>query len=229
MRQPSPSSTARVRSEARSEPASGSLKPWHQMTSPAAMAERCCCLLGVRAEGHDRRPDPVEAHVLRAPRLVVGPHLLAHHGLVPHRAAAAAVLGGPGEGEETLLGEGPAEALGDVEVGGIAGERAEVVLRDVRRDQLPQPDPQGGGRLAEVEVHGALHSAAKSDTNVSRVASQRCSPSRRRSARVLDRALAADPDREALVTRTRRLTYAELDAEAEPGRPRAAGARRPAG
>ena len=33
-------------------------------------------------------------------------------------------------------------------------------------------------------------------------------------ARVLDRALAADPDREALVTRTRRLTYAELDAEA---------------
>src|SRR5688572_13291493 len=33
-------------------------------------------------------------------------------------------------------------------------------------------------------------------------------------ARVLDRALAADPGREALVTRTRRLTYAELDAEA---------------
>jgi acyl-CoA synthetase (AMP-forming)/AMP-acid ligase II len=33
-------------------------------------------------------------------------------------------------------------------------------------------------------------------------------------ARVLDRALAADPDREALVTRTRRLTYAELDVEA---------------
>jgi long-chain acyl-CoA synthetase len=32
--------------------------------------------------------------------------------------------------------------------------------------------------------------------------------------RVLDRALAADPDREALVTRNRRLTYAELDAEA---------------
>ena len=31
---------------------------------------------------------------------------------------------------------------------------------------------------------------------------------------MLDRALADDPDREALVTRTRRLTYAELDAEA---------------
>jgi acyl-CoA synthetase (AMP-forming)/AMP-acid ligase II len=33
-------------------------------------------------------------------------------------------------------------------------------------------------------------------------------------ARVLDRALAADPGREALVTRTRRLSYADLDAEA---------------
>jgi long-chain acyl-CoA synthetase len=34
-------------------------------------------------------------------------------------------------------------------------------------------------------------------------------------ARVLDRALARDPEHEALVTRTRRLTYAELDAEAD--------------
>jgi acyl-CoA synthetase (AMP-forming)/AMP-acid ligase II len=34
-------------------------------------------------------------------------------------------------------------------------------------------------------------------------------------ARVLDAALAADPDREALVTRSRRLTYAELDREAD--------------
>lgn len=34
-------------------------------------------------------------------------------------------------------------------------------------------------------------------------------------ARVLDRALAADPDREALVTRTRRLSYGELDALAD--------------
>ena len=38
-------------------------------------------------------------------------------------------------------------------------------------------------------------------------------------ARVLDRALAADPDREALVTRTRRLTYAELDARGRTGPP----------
>ena len=40
MRQPSPSRAAAVVIEARSEPASGSLKPWHQMTSPAAIGGR---------------------------------------------------------------------------------------------------------------------------------------------------------------------------------------------
>ena len=47
-----------------------------------------CCLGAVR---HDRRADPVEAHVLRAAGLVVRPHLLADHRLVPHRSAASAV------------------------------------------------------------------------------------------------------------------------------------------
>ena len=41
MRQPSPSGTARVRNDTRSVPASGSEKPWHQITSPEAMAARC--------------------------------------------------------------------------------------------------------------------------------------------------------------------------------------------
>ena len=36
----SPSSTAVVRSDARSEPASGSEKPWHQMSSPRSMRGR---------------------------------------------------------------------------------------------------------------------------------------------------------------------------------------------
>ena len=46
-------------------------------------------------------------------------------------------------------------------------------------------------------------------------ASGRCSPSRRRSPGCSTAALADDPDREALVTRTRRLTYAELDRRAD--------------
>ena len=59
-------------------------------------------LLRLGAVGHDRRPDPVEAHVLGAAGLVVGPHLLADHGLLPDRAAPAPVLGGPGDGQEAL-------------------------------------------------------------------------------------------------------------------------------
>ncbi|MDF2583940.1 MAG: hypothetical protein K0R33_2583 [Mycobacterium sp.] len=35
------------------------------------------------AVAHDDRPDPVDAHVLRAAWFVVRPHLLAHHGLLP--------------------------------------------------------------------------------------------------------------------------------------------------
>ncbi len=40
------SRTARVRSEARSEPASGSEKPWHQI-SPSRIADRCFCCSGL--------------------------------------------------------------------------------------------------------------------------------------------------------------------------------------
>ena len=93
-------------------------------------------------------------------------------------------------------------------------------------DQRSQPDPQGGGLLAEVEVHRG--SPRKPDTNVSRVRLPAMQPVPASIARVLDRALAADPDREALVTRTRRLTYAELDRRGRPGRPRAARPRRAA-
>ena len=102
---------------------------------------------------------------------VVREEMWAHHRLVPHRASATAVLRRPGEGEQSLVSERLAEPLGDVEVGGVTRERAEVVLGDVRGDQVPQPGPQGGGRLAEIEVHGVPDvGPRKSDTNVSRVA-----------------------------------------------------------
>ncbi len=43
--QPSPSRRAVVCTDARSDPEFGSLKPWHQITSPRAMGGRCvrCC------------------------------------------------------------------------------------------------------------------------------------------------------------------------------------------
>ena len=45
IRHVSPSSTAVVRTPARSEPAPGSLKPWHQYSSPFKIGgkKRCCC------------------------------------------------------------------------------------------------------------------------------------------------------------------------------------------
>ena len=51
MRQPSPSRRAAVCSDARSEPASGSLKPWHQMTSPRAIGGRCGAAAARRCRG----------------------------------------------------------------------------------------------------------------------------------------------------------------------------------
>ena len=117
------------------------------------MALQVLALLLVGAEGHDRRTHPVEAHVLGAAGLVVGPHLLAHDGLVPHGAAPAAELGGPGDGEQSLVGQGLAEPLGDVEVGGVVGEGAEVVVGDVGGDQGAQPGAQRRRLLTEIEVH----------------------------------------------------------------------------
>src|SRR5215471_5201385 len=66
-------------------------------------------LLLRRAVPHDRRAYPVDAHVLGAARLVVRPHLLADHGLLPDRGTAAAELLRPGQAEQALLGQEPAE------------------------------------------------------------------------------------------------------------------------
>ena len=71
----SPSATARVWSEARSEPARGSLKPWHQTVSALAMPGRMLRLLLVGAVEDDRRADAVGADAELDGGAVVG-HLL---------------------------------------------------------------------------------------------------------------------------------------------------------
>ena len=53
----SPSSTARVVTLARSEPASGSLKSWHHTSSPRSIGGRYRCLLLVGAVGEQRGAD----------------------------------------------------------------------------------------------------------------------------------------------------------------------------
>src|SRR5260370_41895415 len=56
---------------------------------------------------HDRRAHPVDAHVLRTPGLVVRPHLLADHRLLPRRGTAAAELLGPRQAEHAALRDKP--------------------------------------------------------------------------------------------------------------------------
>ena len=59
--QPSSTRTARVWSDARSEPASGSLNSWHQISSAVRMAGSHRCLLLVGAVGEQRRAGEVDA------------------------------------------------------------------------------------------------------------------------------------------------------------------------
>ena len=105
-------------------------------------------LLLVGAERHDRGTHPIETHVLRAARLVVCPHLLADDGLIPDRAAAPAVLDGPGEGEELLGRESRAEPLRDLQILGVVGERAEEVGGDLGGDERSQLGAGSASALA---------------------------------------------------------------------------------
>ena len=68
--QPSPSRSARVRSDARSDPAFGSLKPWPQNSSARADRREETALLRVGAVQQQRRPEeiaPVHAHPVGGP------------------------------------------------------------------------------------------------------------------------------------------------------------------
>ena len=102
---------------------------------------------------HEGRADPVDAHVLRAARLVVRPHLLADHGLLPHRRAAPAELLRPRHAQQAAFGEQPAECLGHRQVFWVVGEGPKEVLRHVRFHQLPQVVTQRRGLPTHLEVH----------------------------------------------------------------------------
>ncbi len=98
-------------------------------------------------------PTQIDAHVLRATGLVVGPHLLANRRLHPRRRAPAAPLLRPGHAQEAALGQRPAEGLGDLEIGGIVGEGAQESLGHVLGDERAQVGAHGGDVVAQIEVH----------------------------------------------------------------------------
>ena len=96
-----------------------------------------CLLLG-SAVSHDRRADPVDAHVLRAAWLVMRPHFLADDGLLPGRGAATAEFVRPGDTQQSALGQQPAKLLRHLEIGRVIGECAQKILGDVLVHQIAQ-------------------------------------------------------------------------------------------
>ena len=82
-------------------------------------------LLLVGAVGQDRRPDPVDVHVLRAPRLADRPQLLAEDDVLPRGRRPPAVLRRPVRRQPAALGESTVE---DLRVGDVLG-RSELTHR----------------------------------------------------------------------------------------------------
>ncbi len=82
-------------------------------------------LLLVGAVGQDRRSDPVDVHVLRAPRLADRPQFLAEDDVLPGRGRPPAVLGRPVRRQPAALGESTVE---DLRVGDVLG-RSELAHR----------------------------------------------------------------------------------------------------
>ena len=107
--------------------------PYHDLT--AGDRREVPGALLVVAVQHDRRPDPVRVHVLRAPGLAARPQLLAEDRQLPRRGAHAAVLVGPVRDEPVPGGEQAREVLPetvDRHVGGRGSYRRRVgLLRQV--------------------------------------------------------------------------------------------------
>ena len=123
--------TALVLSDARSEPDSGSEKPWHQISSPGEDRLQPALLLLVGAVVDHHRAAHHHAEHVRRLRRPGARHLLAEERLLDERRAAAAVLLRPREagvaGVEELALPGAAVVEGVVLAGGLL---ARVVVRE---------------------------------------------------------------------------------------------------
>ena len=171
-------SSTRVRTPARSLPASGSEKPWHQISSAVRIFERYRCLLLVRPVRHDRRaghPDPDHADVARR---LGARDLLEEDRLVAVRRAAAAVLLRPRQPCVARLAELPAPlAIGLLEPAAAAPPGR---LRDVLRDEVAHllPEPCLVGRVAEIHREDLMRPAAEAEF----VRANACAPTPRATA-----------------------------------------------
>ena len=142
--QSSPSRYADVRSDARSDPAPGSLKSWHQISSPAQERPEPACLLLVgpvgdqgRAGEHDPDPELVVGHVEARPFLVIHDLLGEGDATARRTRAGHATAAQPSSAACACQTLRAVDALGLVELGiedrGDVGSRSWRPRRRVRR------------------------------------------------------------------------------------------------
>ena len=122
-----------MESEARSLPASGSLKSWHQISSAERIVRQVAQPLVLGAVREQGRPDQVDADAVhRLRRLGAGVLALVQRDLHRRRAPAAVGLG-PVHADPAVGGEGglpvaaPGHLVGQVDEGGravVSGARA---------------------------------------------------------------------------------------------------------
>ena len=146
----SPSRSARVRSDARSEPASGSLNPWHQRSRPLTIPGRKRDLHVGVAVLEDALHQVAEARPGWCPG---GGQLLVDDDVVDARQSLAADRRRPGDAEESAVVERPVPGrlAGPVLVVGRRGREPRVV----HVEPGPQSEPELGllGRVTEVHGH----------------------------------------------------------------------------
>ena len=149
-------STARVRSDARSEPASGSEKPWHQISSAERIARDVPPPLLVVAEAQQRRTEDVEPDDVDELGGAGGGELLVDDDLLDGRAAAAAELLRPGAADVAGLVAGrlPAAQRFDplVQALGQVGRRHALVCEERADLGLQRALFIGGSQLHRTEI-----------------------------------------------------------------------------
>ena len=143
--------TARVFSEARSEPDSGSEKPWHQISSPGEDRLQEALLLLLVAVGDDDRTAHDQAEHVGGQRDPLARKLLVEDRLLDQRCALAAVLLGPGEPGPARLVHLLLPGAAELELDGIValGRRARVVVLQ----PAPNLVPERRLRIRQRQVH----------------------------------------------------------------------------
>ena len=150
-------SVARVRSEARSEPASGSLKPWHQISSAERIERDVAPALLVVAEAQQRRPEHVEPDHVDELRRARGGELLVDDDLLDGRPSAAAELAGPRAADEAgrVAGGLPLAQHGHPVVKGAGERRADLrgLGQEAANLVLERPLLIGSSKLHELRSY----------------------------------------------------------------------------